>query len=125
VLVDQSKNKIKALGFFKDVDITTQPGTEPDRTDLLVRVTEQPTGELSASAGYSSVDQLVLDLGFNQSNFRGRGQDVRMRIEVGSLSQDIDFSFTEPHFLGRNMGAGFDLYATRCTWPSRSRSAPA
>ena len=113
VLVDQSKNKIKALGFFKDVDITTQPGTEPDRTDLLVKVAEQPTGELSASAGYSSVDQLVLDLGFNQSNFRGRGQDVRARIEVGSLSQDIDFSFTEPHFLGRNMGAGFDLYATR------------
>jgi outer membrane protein insertion porin family len=113
VLVDQSKNKIKALGFFKDVDISTQPGTEPDRTNLLVKVTEQPTGELSASAGYSSVDQLVLDLGFNQSNFRGRGQDVRARVEIGSLSQQIDFSFTEPRFLGRNMGAGFDLYATR------------
>ncbi|HXQ16684.1 MAG TPA: outer membrane protein assembly factor BamA [Caulobacteraceae bacterium] len=113
VLVDQSKNKIKSLGFFKDVDITTQPGTEPDRTNLLVKVTEQPTGELSASAGYSSVDQLVVDLGFNQSNFRGRGQDVRARVEIGSISQDIDFSFTEPRFLGRNLGAGFDLYATR------------
>jgi outer membrane protein insertion porin family len=113
VLVDQSKNRIKSLGFFKDVDITTTPGTEPDRTNLLVKVTEQPTGELSASAGYSSVDQLVVDLGFNQSNFRGRGQDVRARVEIGSLSQDIDFSFTEPRFLGRNLGAGFDLYATR------------
>jgi outer membrane protein insertion porin family len=113
VLVDQSKNKIKALGFFKDVDITTQPGSEPDRTDLLVKVTEQPTGELSASAGYSTVDQLVVDLGFNQSNFRGRGQDLRARVELGSISQDIDLSFTEPRFLGRDMGAGFDLYATR------------
>jgi outer membrane protein insertion porin family len=113
VLVDQSKNKIKSLGFFKDVDITTTPGTQPDRTDLLVKVTEQPTGELSASAGYSSIDQLVVDLGFNQSNFRGRGQDVRARVEIGSISQDIDFSFTEPRFLGRNLGAGFDLYATR------------
>jgi len=113
VLVDQSKNRIKALGFFKDVDITTTPGTEPDRTNLLVKVTEQPTGELSASAGYSSVDQLVVDLGFNQSNFRGRGQDVRARLEIGSLSQDIDFSFTEPRFMGRNLAAGFDLYATR------------
>jgi outer membrane protein insertion porin family len=113
VLVDQSKNKIKALGFFKDVDITTQPGSEPDRTNLLVKVTEQPTGELSASAGYSSVDQLVVDLGFNQSNFRGRGQDLRARVEIGSISQNIDLSFTEPRFLGRNLGAGFDLYATR------------
>jgi outer membrane protein insertion porin family len=113
VLVDQSKNRIRALGFFKDVDVTTTPAAEPDRTNLLVKVTEQPTGELSASAGYSTVDQLVLDLGFNQSNFRGRGQDVRARIEIGSLTQDIDFSFTEPRFLGRNLAAGFDLYATR------------
>src|SRR5208283_1012176 len=113
VLVDQSKNRVKSLGFFKDVDITTQPGTAPDRTNLLVKVTEQPTGELSASAGYSSVDQLVVDLGFKQSNFRGRGQDVSAQVSIGSLKQEIDFSFTEPRFLGRNMGAGFDLYATR------------
>ena len=114
VLVDQSRNRVKSLGFFKNVEITNTPGNQPDRTNLLVKVTEQPTGELSASAGYSaSVDQLVLDLGFNQSNFRGRGQDVRARVEIGSLSQDIDFSFTEPRFLGRNLGAGFDLFATR------------
>ena len=118
VLVDQSKNKIKSLGFFKDVDITTQPGDAPDRTNLLVKVTEQPTGELSLSAGYSSVDQLVLDLGFNQSNFRGRGQDVRARIEIGSLDRQIDFSFTEPRFLGRNLAAGFDVYSTRYNFTS-------
>jgi outer membrane protein insertion porin family len=116
VLVDQSKNKIKALGFFKDVDITTTPGTQPDRTNLLVKVTEQPTGQLSASAGYSTVDQLVLDLGFTQTNFRGRGQDVRARIEVGYLQQTADFSFTEPRFLGRNMAAGYDIYATRLNY---------
>ena len=67
------------------MEISSQAGDAPDRTDLLVKVTEQPTGELSFSAGYSSVDQLVLDLGFNQSNFRGRGQDVRARVEIGSL----------------------------------------
>jgi len=113
VLVDQSKNRIRALGFFKDVDITTQPGDSPDRTNLVVKVTEQPTGELSASAGYSSVDQLVVDLGFNQSNFRGRGQDVRARISIGSLRQEADFSFTEPRFMGRNLAAGFSAYTFR------------
>ncbi len=113
VLVDQSKNKIKALGFFKNVDITTQPTSEPDRSDLLVKVTEQPTGELSASAGYSSIDQLVVDLGFNQSNFRGTGQDVRARVELGSFTEDVDFSLTDPRFLGHNLGAGFDVFATR------------
>ena len=113
VLVDRSKNQIKSLGFFKDVDIKQTPGSAPDRTALQVKVTEQPTGELSFSAGYSSVDRLVLDLGVSQRNFRGRGEDVRAEISVGSLRQQLQLSFTEPRWLGRNLTAGIDLYAYR------------
>ncbi|HEX3700712.1 MAG TPA: outer membrane protein assembly factor BamA [Phenylobacterium sp.] len=109
-LVDRSKAQIRALGFFKNVDITETPGSAPDKTNLQVKVEEQPTGELSFSAGYSSVEQLVLDLGFAEHNFRGRGQELRARISVGELQQDIDFSFTEPRFLGRDLAAGTDVY---------------
>ncbi|RAK61125.1 outer membrane protein assembly factor BamA [Phenylobacterium hankyongense] len=109
-LVDRSKNQIKALGFFKNVDITEIPGSAPDRTGLQVKVEEQPTGELSFSAGYSSVDQLVVDLGITQRNFRGRGQNVRARVSLGSLRQTVDLSFTEPRFLGRDLAAGVDAY---------------
>jgi outer membrane protein insertion porin family len=112
-LVDRSKNQIKALGFFKDVDITETPGSAPDRTNLQVKVTEQPTGEFSFSAGYSSVDQLVVDLGVTQRNFRGRGQDVRARVSIGSIRQQVDLGFTEPRFLGRDLAAGVDIYYYR------------
>ncbi|CAN7235250.1 outer membrane protein assembly factor BamA [Phenylobacterium sp. LjRoot225] len=109
-LVDRSKNQVKALGFFKDVDITETPGSAPDRTNLQVKVTEQPTGEFSFSAGYSSVDQVVVDLGVTQRNFRGRGQDVRARLSLGSVRQQLDLGFTEPRFLGRDLAAGVDVY---------------
>jgi outer membrane protein insertion porin family len=112
-LVDRSRNNIRALGFFKDVTIEETPGSAPDRTTLQVRVEEQPTGELSFSAGYSSVDQLVLDLGITERNFRGRGQSVRARASVGSLRQQIDLGFTEPRFRGRNLAAGVDIYSYR------------
>jgi len=72
VLVDRSKVKVKALGFFKDVDIEQLPGSAPDKTVLRVKVTEQPTGELSFSLGYSSVEQLIADIGVSERNFRGR-----------------------------------------------------
>ena len=113
VLVDRSRNQIRALGFFKDVTIEEVQGSAPDRIGLRVQVEEQPTGELSFSAGYSSVDQLIIDLGVTERNFRGRGQNVRGRISVGSLRQQVDFSFTEPRFLGRDLGAGLDLYSYR------------
>jgi outer membrane protein insertion porin family len=110
VLVDRSKNQVKALGYFKDVEITEIPGSAPDRTGLQVKVTEQPTGELSFSAGYSSIDQLVVDLGVTERNFRGRGEDVRARISIGYIRSQVDVSFTEPRFLGRDLAAGYDAF---------------
>jgi outer membrane protein insertion porin family len=112
-LVERSKNLVKSLGFFKDVDITTVPGSAPDKTNLLVRVTEQPTGQLSFSAGYSSLDKVVADIGITQSNFRGRGENLGLRISAGSLQQQIDLSFNEPHFLNRDLQGGWDIFAQR------------
>ncbi len=120
VLVDRSRNQIRYLGFFKDVTIEEIPSGQPDRTALRVQVEEQPTGELSFSAGYSSIDQLVIDLGISERNFRGRGQNVRARISMGSLRQQIDFSFTEPRFLGRDLRAGLDLYSYRYNFSSQT-----
>jgi len=120
VLVDRSRNQIRGLGFFKDVTIEEVPSAVPDRTALRVQVEEQPTGELSFSAGYSSVDQLVIDLGISERNFRGRGQNVRARVSVGSLRQQIDFSFTEPRFLGRDLRAGLDLYSYRYNFSNQT-----
>ena len=40
----------------------------------------------------------------------GKGQYVRLGFS-GSLERaQVDFSFTEPHFLDRNLAAGFDLF---------------
>ena len=110
VLVDRSKNQIKALGFFKDVDIEQVPGSAPDKTVLRVKVTEQPTGQLTFSVGYSSLEKLVGDVGISESNFRGRGQKVDFEVSMGYLQKRVSLSFTEPRFQGRNMAAGFDLY---------------
>ena len=120
-LVDRSKQAVRSLGFFKDVDITNTPGSAPDRTNLLIKVTEQPTGQLSFSAGYSSVDKVVAEIGVSQTNFRGRGETVSARASVGSLQQLIDLSFTEPHWLGRDLTAGFDLYAQRYDFTAQAQ----
>jgi outer membrane protein insertion porin family len=112
VLVDRSKIGIKRLDFFKTVDITNTQGSAPDKTVLQVKVLEQPTGQLSLGAGYSSLERLMLDFGVSQQNFRGQGQDVRFRAQIGQLSKNIDLAFTEPRFLDRDLRAGFDLFST-------------
>lgn len=106
VLVDRSRIRIQALGFFSNVQITEEPGASADRTALTVSVTEQPTGELSLGAGYSSQDSIIGEFSYTERNLFGRGQFLRTSITYSSFQQNYDIRFTEPYFLGRPLEAG-------------------
>jgi outer membrane protein insertion porin family len=110
VLVDRSRTRIRSLGIFKDVDIKQTPGSEPDRVNLDVKVTEQSTGELSLGAGYSSTSSVVGEFSYTERDLFGRGQFMRASVSVSEISKQFQFSFTEPYFLDRPLAAGFDLY---------------
>lgn len=110
ILLDRSRNRVRALRFFEDVEITETQGSTPDRAVVEVKVKEQPTGELSFSAGFSSADAFLVDLSITQRNLRGRGQLLRFVIRASSNRREIDLRFTEPRFLGRNLAAGVELF---------------
>lgn len=113
VLLDRSRNRVRALGYFKDVTITENPGSKPDRTIVDVAVEEQPTGELSFAAGYSSVDAFLFDVSVSERNLRGRGQSVVARLSASKRQQYVDLRFREPRFLDRNLAAGIDIFSSR------------
>lgn len=110
ILLDRSRNRVRALRFFEDVEITERQGSAPDRAIVEVAVKEQPTGELSFSAGFSSADAFLVDLSITQRNLRGRGQLLRFVIRASSNRREVDLRFTEPRFLGRNLAAGVELF---------------
>lgn len=110
MMVDRAKKRIQALGFFKTVEVKRRPGSASDRVILDLEVLEQPTGELSFGAGYSTSEGVIGDISLTERNLLGNGQFLRLRLS-GSLERlQIDLSFTEPRFLDRNLAAGFDLF---------------
>jgi outer membrane protein insertion porin family len=110
LLVDTAKKRLTNLGLFKGVDIKRRPGSAEDRVVLDVTVVEQPTGEISFGAGYSSQEGIIGDIGFTERNFMGKGQFLRLKLGGSLERMQIDLSFTEPRFLDRNLSAGFDLF---------------
>lgn len=112
ILLDRSRNRVRSLRFFEDVEITETQGSAPDRAIVEVKVKEQPTGELSFSAGFSTQDQFLVDLNITQRNLRGRGQQLSFRIAASAFRREIDLRFTEPRFLGRNLAASFNVFDT-------------
>jgi outer membrane protein insertion porin family len=111
VLVDRAERRLNGLGYFKRVRVTNEPGSAPDRVVVNVDVEDQPTGAFSVSGGYSTADGFIGEVSVTESNFLGRGHYVRVAGTYGERVHGIDFSFTEPYFLGYRLAAGFDLFS--------------
>lgn len=111
VLMDRAERRLNNLGYFAKVRITNEPGSAPDRVIVNVDVEDKPTGSFSIAGGYSTSDGIIGDVSLSESNFLGRGQFVRIAGQLGQRTKGVDFSFTEPYFLGQRMAAGFDLFS--------------
>src|SRR6185369_17400084 len=108
----RSRTRIRGLGFFKTVDVKNVPGSQPDRTNLTVDVEEQSTASLQVGLGYSSTTSLLGEVSYTDTNWFGRGQNLRVSLQASYITKQALFSFTEPYFLGRDLSAGFDVYQT-------------
>ncbi len=108
----RSRQRVQNLGFFKTVTVDNEPGSAPDRTVVKVEVEEQSTGDVTFGAGFSSTNGPIGNIGLRERNLLGRGQDLRLSFTLAGEATELDFSFTEPYFLDRNLAAGIDLYRT-------------
>jgi len=106
----RSERAIRDLGFFKKVEVTSVPGTSPDRTVLQAKIEEQSTGEMSIGGGFSSVDGALSELTVRERNLLGRGQDLKLTTMIAQKRQEFDISFTEPYFLDRNVSLTTDAF---------------
>ena len=108
-LIRKAKARLEKLGYFSSVNISTEPGSEPDRVIIVVDVKDQPTGEFSIGGGYSTDQGATVEAGITERNFLGRGQFIRVAAGGGTDSKSYQLSFTEPYFLGYRLAAGFDV----------------
>ena len=113
VLLDKSEKNIRGLQYFSNVDVTQSPGSEPDRTIINVDVQEQSTGSLSLSAGFSTLDNAVAGIQLAERNLLGRGLQISANLSLSLRRQLIDFHYTDPHFLGRDLVGGIDLFGSQ------------
>ena len=73
VLIDRAERRLRNLGYFKNVKITNEPGSAPDRVLVIVDVEEQMTGEFSVGGGYSTSDGMIGEVSIAERNFLGPG----------------------------------------------------
>ncbi|HZK40691.1 MAG TPA: BamA/TamA family outer membrane protein [Atribacterota bacterium] len=109
--VKKSLQKIYNLGFFEDVSMKLEPGTEEDSIVLVLTVIEKNTGKFGIGAGYNSEEGLMGFTSYAEENLFGGGQKVQAKIEIGGRTT-YQISFLEPWLANTPTSLGFDLYDT-------------
>lgn len=108
----RSEQRVRDLNYFETVDLDVKPGSAPDKTVVDVNVSEKSTGELSVGAGFSTSDGPLADISITERNLLGKGQSLRLSAIAAAERSELQLSFTEPYFTGRDVSAGFDLFHT-------------
>jgi outer membrane protein insertion porin family len=109
--VKRSEDRIQSLGFFQEkFEIKQSEGSAPDRIVLSAAVEEKPTGQLSLSGGYSSLERFVIQLAVSQNNFLGKGQQLNASVNWSSYAKSVEGGWADPYFLDKPILFGIQLY---------------
>ncbi len=119
--IEKSKERLENLNYFEEVTYDTEPtDAGANRKDLIFRVKEKRTGELSFGGGVSSIDTFMGFAEISQRNFdilnwprfTGGGQSLSIRGQVGTINQEYDVSFVEPYLFNKPISWATNLFAT-------------
>ncbi len=109
-LVDRAERRLKNLDYFKEVKITTEPGSSSDRVILNVNLEEKSTGDFSVSGGYSTSDGALGEVSISERNLLGRGLFAKAAVTYGQYARGLTLSFVEPYLLDYRVALGVDAY---------------
>jgi outer membrane protein insertion porin family len=111
-LLERSKERMTALGYFERVDMSEADGSEPDGLVITYEVKERPTGTFQVGAGFSSIEQFILTAQIDQQNLFGHGQSLSLQAQISGIRQLAQIQFVEPYLLSSLWSLSIDASRT-------------
>lgn len=133
--METSEARLKNTRLFEKVTLDDEPIASQDpelqasRRNLVVNVEEGRTGHVSFGVGFSTLEKAMMFAEFRQGNFdimrwrsphrlQGDGQKFRLRLKLGSRSNEARLALEEPWFMNRRVAAGFELFREKSDYYS-------
>jgi len=90
--------RIRATGFFSDVQVNPVAGSSPQQAVVDVQVEETTTGSLGFGLSYGASDGIGANITYNESNFLGRGQAVNLTLRQWPMPNRCRSRSRNPRF---------------------------
>ncbi|QKF73353.1 beta-barrel assembly machinery complex, BamA/YaeT protein [Aliarcobacter faecis] len=107
-----STNKLKRSRFFEDVQIEEKRISD-DKMDIVVKVTEAPTGSLMLGGGYGSYDKFMVNGSISDANIFGSGLALGLSADLSKRSSRFELSLKNPAIRDSDYNGEVEVHSTK------------
>jgi len=111
--INKSIDNLRATRFFSKVDLETQDDKSNKLKDIVIKVKEQPTGSISAGAGYGTTSGGILESSINEANFLGEGINLNFTGRLSTQQITGVLAYSTPNFLNSDREANISLFSQK------------
>ena len=125
--VDLSLLRLNQLNYFDtlkaDQDVETHQNTEAGTVDLLIKLKEKGKNSIGLNGGISGLSGSFIGLNYETNNFLGLGETLSVTANIGDLSRNLSFGFTEPYLRNKPVSLGIQVFDSKTDYnPAKSYS---
>jgi outer membrane protein insertion porin family len=116
-LWEYSLLRLNQLEYFDplkvDQDSEAHQDAEAGTVDLLLKVKEKGKNSIALNGGMSGQSGAFLGLNYQTNNFLGLGETLSLQGNLGSISRQFTFGFTQPYVHNHPLNVGFQIYNSK------------
>jgi outer membrane protein insertion porin family len=126
-LWDLSIMRLNQLNYFEPLkaeqDSESRQNAEDHTVDLLLKLKEKGKNSIGLNGGISGLSGTFIGLNYETNNFLGLGETLSVQANIGDLSRNLSFGFTEPYFRNKPVSLGLQVFTSKYDFnPAKSYS---
>ncbi len=127
-LWDLSILRLNQLNYFDtlkaDQDSESRLDNENGTVDLLLKLKEKGKNSIGLNGGISGLSGTFIGLNYETNNFLGLGETLSLQANIGDLSRNLSFGFTEPYLRNKPISLGVQVFTQKYDYnPAKSYAA--
>ena len=113
-LWEYSLLRLNQLEYFEplkvDQDSEAHQDAEAGTVELLLKVKEKGKNSIGLNGGMSGLSGAFLGVNYQTNNFLGLGETLSVQGNLGSVSRQFLFGFSQPYLRNRPLNLGFQIF---------------
>ncbi len=116
-LWEYSLLRLNQLEYFEplkvDQDSEAHQDAEAGTVELLLKVKEKGKNSIGLNGGVSGLSGAFLGINYQTNNFLGLGETLSLQGNLGNVSRQFTFGFSQPYVRNRPLNVGFQIFNTK------------